>query len=209
MYCRQCGNYVPDDAAFCTNCGAKLTVVGPDATVAFNNSVPEENMPQQVPPNPAVNPFPPDPGPQQNPYVPPEKPEEPKRKSPLWLVIAIEVIAIIVVIVAIFMMLRGDGDTGNSDTQSSSGGSRSEATEDAEAEDEDAEAGNTGDGENAAQATPTPEPTPIPTSTPSPVPTEKIVTETSCRVTDAQPSDLGNYRRPSFASANASSSLFQ
>lgn len=213
MYCPYCGNSIPDNAVFCPNCGMKIAAESQDATMTISNHGLDENQNNyQYPPQPddAGNteyeepmPYvPPAPMPGRNPYSYSPTPQKQKKKSPLLVVIIIEVIAIIAVIIGIFLMLKGGNDhdeekgSTSSVTTSASGDAKSDGAEDGKA-----------DAEETLTATATP--TALPTATVTPVPTPKPVTETSCHVTDAQPSDLGNYKRPSFTSANASSSLFQ
>lgn len=223
MFCQNCGFNLPEDAVFCPNCGARNVVAYPDETMTVGNFGPDSYPPQpenadntetiaqmnQVPPVPPVPPAPPVPPVSSvppvspvgyNPYTPSSPPPEKTKRSPMGIVIIVEIIAIIAVVVGIILMLRGgskgESDTGNTTSVvSSADGAEKSATDD------------DGNADNTAIATATP--TAVPTETPTPVPTKKVVTETSCHVTDAQPSDLGNYKRPSFSSANASSSLYQ
>lgn len=39
MYCKKCGNLIPDDSKFCPECGADLTEEVSEADILFNDSI--------------------------------------------------------------------------------------------------------------------------------------------------------------------------
>ncbi len=75
MYCVKCGKNVPDDAAFCTGCGAKMQ---PQQAAANPGpaAAPVPPVQQPVPPVPPVGQAPPPPRPAQPYTVQPNRPPQ-------------------------------------------------------------------------------------------------------------------------------------
>lgn len=225
MYCINCGKQILDDAAFCPYCGEKTAFAVQGKNVPVNSDRTDDFTTQTAGPVPPVKQ--PNVGqhsngpynnyennnryPDYNSYKFGYEPGPQKKKRGFGIIIVLEILAIIVVLGAIFTMIfserkdnGGDSDAGP-DVLTESDISAESAEVDLSAESTESASPDEEDGEEEKKATPTPTPTPLPT----PTPTIKVVRETSCYVTDAQPSDLGSYRRPSFSSGTASSHLYQ
>ena len=91
-FCRYCGAQIPDDAAFCPNCGNRLQVTQPPPGQNLRQQPPPVRDPrQQMPPMP--------PGGRSQPYMPktgPARPPEKKKKKFGWKrLIAVVLLAVI------------------------------------------------------------------------------------------------------------------
>lgn len=104
MQCKNCGQMLPDHAAFCGYCGAMLT----PESAAFSASGSSD---AEQTPNPAYIPYAATPEynvpTAYNPYV--ETPAEPKKSKKKFVVIAIVAVLLIAVAVLLIVLLNGSG----------------------------------------------------------------------------------------------------
>lgn len=74
MFCHNCGAQLPENAAFCPNCGQKITPISQPVSIQKTEAPPAEPVDAPVDPTDAPNETPqpdPQPGPQTDNTVPP------------------------------------------------------------------------------------------------------------------------------------------